>query len=115
MGLRKYIPSKEEIEIVRTIIENHQSYKDASKAINRDITIIKRIMEENNIVYDYRPYNKNLKHDFFSVIDSEEKAWLLGFLFTDGSVRKVGNSCQIRLSIQLLDEEIIDKIKNGWK
>ena len=111
MGLRKYIPSKEEIEIVRTIIENHQSYKDASKAINRDITIIKRIMEENNIVYDYRPYNKNLKHDFFSVIDSEEKAWLLGFLFTDGSVRKVGNSCQIRLSIQLLDEEIIDKIK----
>ena len=111
LGLRKYVPSKEEIEIVKTIIENHQSYKDASKAINRDITIIKRIMEENNIVYDYRPYNKNLKHDFFSVIDSEEKAWLLGFLFTDGSVRKVGNSYQIRLSIQLLDEEIIDKIK----
>lgn len=111
LGLRKYIPSKEEIEIVKTIIENHQSYKDASKAINRDITIIKRIIKENNIVYDYRPYNKNLKHDFFSVIDSEEKAWLLGFLFTDGSVRKVGNSYQIRLSIQLLDEEIIDKIK----
>ena len=99
LGLRKYVPSKKEIKIVKTIIENHQSYKDASKAINRDITIIKRIMEENNIVYDYRPYNKNLKHDFFSVIDSEEKAWLLGFLFTDGSVRKVGNSYQIRLSI----------------
>ena len=47
LGLRKYVPSKEEIEIVKTIIENHQSYKDASKAINRDIAIIKRIIEEN--------------------------------------------------------------------
>ena len=36
----------------------------------------------------------------------------MGFLFTDGSVRRVGNSYQIRLSIQLKDEEIINKIKN---
>lgn len=112
LGLRKYVPTEEEVRIVREIIENHQSYKDAAKAINRDIVIVKRIVNEHNIIYDYRPYNKNLRHDYFSNIDSAEKAWLVGFLFTDGSVRKVGNSYQIRLSIQIQDEEIIDKIKS---
>lgn len=111
-GLPKYIPTEEEIQIVKTIIEGHQSYNDAARAIKRDVTIVKRIINENHIIYDYRPYNKNLIHDYFSVIDSPKKAWLLGFLFTDGSVRKVGNSYQIRLSIQQNDEEIINQIKN---
>lgn len=111
LGLKKYTPTQEEVEKVKTIIENHQSYNDAARAINRDITIVKRIVKENNLIYDYRPYNRNLRHDFFERIDSEEKAWLLGFLFTDGSVRQIGNTYQIRLSIQLNDEEIIDKIK----
>lgn len=112
LGLRQYIPTDEEVETVKKIIENHQSYKDAARAINRDVTIVKRIIKEHNIIYDYRPYNKNLKHDFFSVIDSAEKAWLIGFLFTDGSVRNIGNTYQIRLSIKLQDEEIINKIKS---
>lgn len=111
LGLPKYVPTQEEILKVKEIIENHQSYADASRAINKDLTIIKRIVKENNFTYDYRPYNKELKHDFFSVIDSPEKAWLLGFLFTDGSVRKIGNCCQIRLSIQRKDEEMIEQIK----
>ena len=112
LGLRQYIPTDEEVETVKKIIENHQSYKDAARAINRDVTIVKRIIKEHNIIYDYRPYNKNLKHDFFSVINSAEKAWLIGFLFTDGSVRNIGNNYQIRLSIKLQDEEIINKIKS---
>ena len=112
LGLKQYKPTLEEIEKVKQIINNHGSIREASRIIGRDQTIIKRIIQDNNLIYDYRPYNKNLKHDFFDIIDSQEKAWLLGFLFTDGSVRKVGNSYQIRLSIQLKDEEIINKIKN---
>ena len=107
LGLKQYKPTLEEIEKVKQIINNHGSIREASRIIGRDQTIIKRIIQDNNLIYDYRPYNKNLKHDFFDIIDSQEKAWLLGFLFTDGSVRRVGNSYQIRLSIQLKDEEII--------
>ena len=57
LGLRQYIPTDEEVETVRKIIENHQSYKDAARAINRDVTIVKRIIKEHNMIYDYRPYN----------------------------------------------------------
>lgn len=112
IGLHKYIPTKQDIKIVKEILDNHQSYKDAAKAIHKDITIVKRIVEENHLVYDYRPYNKNFKHNFFSIIDTPQKAWLLGFLFTDGSVRQLGNHAyQIRLFIQRDDEEIINQIK----
>lgn len=112
MGLQKYIPTEQDIKTVKEILNNHQSYNDAAKAIHKDVTIVKRIVQENNLIYDYRPYNKNFKHDFFSKIDTPQKAWLLGFLFTDGSVRKLGNHAyQIRLSIQREDEEIINQIK----
>lgn len=112
LGLQKYIPTEQDITIVKAVLENHQSYQDAAKAINKDVTIVKRIAQDNNIIYDYRPYNKNFRHDFFSTIDTPQKAWLLGFLFTDGSVRQLGNHAyQIRLSIQLEDEEIINQIK----
>lgn len=45
---------------------------------------------------------------FFEIIDSIEKAWILGFLYADGCVS--GN----RLSVQLAEKdlEIIQKIKN---
>lgn len=112
LGLPKYIPSERELEIIKDIlVNNHGNYKEAGKAIGKDWSIIKRIASEYHIPYDYRPYNKNLRHDFFDTIDTPEKAWLLGFLFTDGSVRKIKKSCyQIRLSIQLKDEEMIDRI-----
>lgn len=112
LGLQKYVPTEQDIQIVKEILDNHQSYKAAARAIHKDVTIVKRIAQENNIIYDYRPYNKNLKHNFFSVIDTPQKAWLLGFLFTDGSVRQLGeHNYQIRLSIQREDEEIINQIK----
>ena len=100
MGLQKYVPTEQDIKIVKKILDNHQSYNNAAKAIHKDVTIVKRIAQENNFIYDYRPYNKNFRHDFFSVIDTPQKAWLLGFLFTNGSVRQLGeHAYQIRLSI----------------
>ena len=40
LGLRQYIPTDEEVETVRKIIENNQSYKDAAKAISLGIGVL---------------------------------------------------------------------------
>lgn len=46
----------------------------------------------------------------FDNIDSEEKAYWLGFLYADGCVSKKGNACE--LSLQLLDATHLEKFKN---
>lgn len=119
LGLKKYKPTQEELNLIKRLVDNKESYHTIVKAIGKDFATVKRIIQENNLNYNYKPYNKNLKEDFFSNIDSSEKAWLLGFLYTDGSVRQKKNNYQIRLMIQIKDEPIIDRIisllniKNG--
>ena len=52
---------------------------------------------------------KSLDHNFFECIDSEEKAYTLGWIASDGTISK-NNS--ITIAIHKKDEEILHKIKN---
>jgi intein-encoded DNA endonuclease-like protein len=51
--------------------------------------------------------DKDLRHDYFTVIDSEAKAYFLGFILGDGNLAKT-RKC-ITINIHSRDEEIIDK------
>lgn len=66
----------------------------------RKLNIVKR----NNSVYRKRAFNEN----FFNVIDNEEKAYWLGFMYADGCVqhKKTG---QKLISLAVKDKEVIDK------
>jgi len=53
---------------------------------------------------------------FFDVIDTEEKAYWLGFLFADGSVRsRSPNHGEIRLSLKISDRDHVEKFKAAIK
>lgn len=57
---------------------------------------------------------ESIKHDFFKKINSEEKAYILGFYIADGSVYK-GNSHQgykFSIGISALDIDILEKIRD---
>lgn len=54
--------------------------------------------------------NLGINHNFFSVIDTEEKAYILGFLLADGNVYK-DTSYRIRLCLALQDIKILYRIK----
>jgi len=57
---------------------------------------------------------ESIKHDFFNKIDSEEKAYILGFYIADGSVYK-GDSHQgykFSIGISTLDIDILEKIRD---
>lgn len=66
----------------------------------RKLNIVKR----SNSTYRKRKFNDR----FFDVIDNEEKAYWLGFLFADGCVqnKKTG---QKLISLAVTDKEVIDK------
>ena len=83
---------------------------------------VSEILKQNNIpIYTKNQlYNPNLKEDYFETIDTEEKAYFLGLLLTDGNVHiPPSGSCQRQASISLcLDEKdqyMIERFKEVIK
>lgn len=101
----------EEDLLIKEACENKTGYKAIARILKCDYATVKRRCKDLGLTMDYRLKNKNLNSNFFNKIDSEEKAYLLGLIYTDGSVRKKGNSGQLRIQLQLRDEEMILKIK----
>lgn len=78
-------------------------------------TQISSILHANNIpIKKVRHKNRLLKEDYFSEIDSEEKAYFLGLIFTDGSIVKdKNNKRQDSITLELIetDVEILNQFK----
>lgn len=96
----------------KTIQEIHKLYKDkvSEGAINW-------FLKKEKIT---RPNGKKavLDHNFFETIDTEEKAYFLGFIMADGSIQKVkksknGFSYVISIEIKVSDKYILEKFKNA--
>lgn len=76
---------------------------------------IRNILVKNNIEIIKHPRLKNkfLNEEYFDNIDSEEKAYFLGLLFTDGSVVKSDkrSNTAVRLELNIKDIDIIKRLK----
>lgn len=57
-------------------------------------------------------YNTHVVHNYFSVIDTERKAYFLGLIYADGSVieNKTGRQLQLSLTLQEEDSYLLDEI-----
>lgn len=49
------------------------------------------------------------KEDFFDKIDTEEKAYFLGYIMADGNVSITNNQYSLKFHISIQDREIVDK------
>ena len=77
---------------------------DVSKYKIRKVLLLNNIKSKSSKKYKY--YD-----DIFEVIDNEEKAYWLGFLYADGYVRKRQYSSELRLKISEKDKEHLIKFK----
>ena len=80
------------------------------------VEAISFVLNKHNIATRKKGLSKNkfIREDFFEIIDSEEKAYFLGLLFTDGNVSFDKNgkrSPQIRLQLKISDIEILEKFR----
>lgn len=87
------------------------SKRQIAKDIGIDVTVLNRYIEENNLARSNNRVNKNIKSNYFSTIDAPEKAYWLGFLFTDGSVDHRQKTGRVRLQLQEQDKEILEQYK----
>jgi len=95
------------------VIEKYNELKNlkkVAKSFGVSLRPIIRILKKNNLELTNRRFNVN--HSYFRVIDSEEKAYWLGFLFADGCVRKTKTGSQVNLKLSTKDEDHLIKFKN---
>lgn len=88
-----------------------KNLKKVAKSFGVSLRPIKRILKENNLVVTNRRYNVN--HNYFEVIDTEDKAYWLGFLYADGCVRKTKSGSQVVLKLSQKDEDHLNLFKKN--
>lgn len=78
---------------------------------------IRAVLQKYDILIKPRGCSKNrlVKENFFEIIDSEEKAYFLGLMFTDGSIildnSEGKRSPMIRLQLKLSDIQILEDFR----
>lgn len=74
-------------------------------------TVIKNIKRFDLKKPNRNKINRRINSTYFSEIDMPEKAYWLGFLFTDGCVDHYKKTGRVRLQLQEKDIEILEKFK----
>ena len=97
-----------EKEIISLYIEKRYTQKQLAEKYHCSTFVIHNILVRNNIPIMTQPkINREQKDNYFDVIDSEHKAYWLGFIFADGNVYKN----QLSLEIQEKDIDLLKQFK----
>lgn len=109
MAKQKFNKSMES-SICELYTQNHTMSSISAKFLISTATVY-NVLKRNNV--KTRPHSCNRKYNldesYFEKVDSEEKAYFLGFLFADGHICKDGYSFSIHIHEQ--DVEILEKFK----
>lgn len=108
---RHKIPSSEDIYIKQMYLENNNTTQEIAQHYQVTDTAILRLLNSWGIdTSDTEKYSKAKCLTAFNTIDSELKAYLLGFIFADGNISKPKNrpnSLVFQLEIQEQDKQIL--------
>ncbi len=113
--MKKRVLTQEELEIVIKMNNEFYSFKKIGEKINCHQNTVRRIMKELNIEKTKsKKINHYLKEDFFNEITTEEQAYIVGLLKTDGYVKnnKNGNALACwGICLKESDRELLEKIQ----
>mgnify|MGYP002515408300 FL=1 len=97
-GRKKREWSLEQKKELKEMLNKGSFLKDIAKYFNASEETIKNLMSEMNLeLKTLNRVNRRINSNYFSIIDKPEKAYWLGFLFTDGCVDKLKTTGRIRL------------------
>ena len=100
-------------EIIRLYVEEKKSMGEIGKQFQVITQSIHGILKKHNI--PRRPLNEShtkisRNKDYFKVIDTQEKAYILGLLYADGN--NYAKTARVSISLQENDKEILQTIKD---
>ena len=112
------ILTEELIEYVCNEYLKGRSITSIKDEIKSSPNVVSKILKDNGVT-KRTPKEMATKfifnEDYFSVIDTEEKAYWLGFLSADGYITKQRKHCSYRVGVSLaiFDKEHLNKLKNA--
>lgn len=101
--------------IVQDIKKSELTWKDICDKYDITYHTYRMISKEYNLPRKItkRKSDNTIDESFFDVIDSEEKAYWLGFLYADGAVVRQGEYYTIVIALSSIDKEHISKFKKS--
>ena len=105
---------------LKQYIDKGLSFKDIAIELKVSANTISRYAKKYELkskIGSQGARTNNLNHNFFKIIDSEEKAYWLGFIAADGCVYKGSDPNSLRLQINLKgsDKTHLDKFQKSIK
>lgn len=111
--MKKIIFSDEKIQkIIDLYLKENKSLSFIGELFNCNRNVIKRILIESNVPLRQRTHKYSANYDIFEKIDSNEKAYWLGFLAADGCNYQRKQNASIIINIHQKDIEQLKKFKN---
>lgn len=112
-GRKKKTFTEEQVEEIKQMIEDGKFLIEIAKHFQVDKETMRlRLAELGLSITNTNRVNKRIKSNYFSKIDTPEKAYWLGLLYTDGSVDHYRTTGRIRLQLQAEDIDILQQFKN---
>lgn len=98
----------EEKEVIDLYVHHRYSQQQIAEKFSCSSFVIHNILKRNNIKIISQPkINKQQREDYFDIIDSEHKAYWLGFIFADGNVHKN----ELSIEIHEKDKALLEQFK----
>lgn len=114
--------TQDELSQIKKLIDQGVDLKEISNKFDISISAIKRRKYKNHWTVNAKKNKYNFDENYFDEIDSEHKAYWLGFLMADGYIlskrqRKghVNESQSFGFSINMQDSELFDYFKEDLK
>ena len=104
--------NKKDIPKITKRYKKGESLFDIVKEYNASREGLNKFLRKNNFKFDYsskRMRKYTLNEHYLDKIDTQEKAYFLGFMYADGNVEKKGNTISINLHEK--DKDILFKFK----
>jgi DNA-binding transcriptional regulator WhiA len=103
------IQVKDNLHLVKKLIKEGKSLKEISTMLGLHSSSVGRALNKLGVKYNrVAKQINNKQEDFFSVINTELKAYLLGFFIADGSVEK----SRIKVGVAEQDSEVVYLFKD---
>ena len=112
--------SKKQINQCVDMIKSGNSITDISDELKMDMDTIRNIANEYNLIISVKKVSRDIKNidfndNYFENIDTEEKAYFLGLIYSDGNVREHNGGYYLSIELKREDKYILEKLATELK